>query len=194
SITDVLAIAPDRPFKEKLLPVSVAFDATGKPTAALLGKLKSRQLSHLDPAALLREHDGKTEVLYYADIAKGGPLINGLQSALEDAIQKLPIAKVMSYANAGAYYNNQKFVRPAHSLLVLHGADVVNVRALGLAAGRATSGHRFMGRTDLNVAAADAYEPTLEAEGKVVVDFAKRRAAIVTALERASEHSQVIMP
>ncbi len=92
------------------------------------------------------------------------------------------------------YYNNQKFVRPAHSLVALHGADVVAVHALGLSAGRTTSGHRLIGRADLTIATADAYEPTLEAEGKVVADFAKRRAQIVTALEGASEHAKVIMP
>jgi glycyl-tRNA synthetase beta chain len=194
SIANVLAMAPDKPFKEKLLPVSIAFDATGKPTAALLGKLKAKQLTHLDPATLPREQDGKTEVLYYTNIQKGGPLVNALQSALDDAIEKLPIAKVMSYANAGAYYNNQKFVRPAHGLVALHGDNVVDVHALGLAAGRTTAGHRFLSRPDLNIGAADAYEPTLEGQGRITPDFAKRRALIVAALERASEHAQVIMP
>ncbi len=50
----------------------------------------------------------------------------------------------MSYAGAGGYYNDVKFVRPAHRLLALHGADVVPVTALGLAADRATDGHRFL--------------------------------------------------
>ncbi len=194
SIASVLALAPDKPFKEKLLPVSVAFDAAGKPTAALLGKLKAKQLSHLDPASLQREHDGKTEVLVYAGVQKGGPLVNALQSALEAALDELPIAKVMAYASAGAYYNNQKFVRPAHGLVALHGADTVDVRALGLSASRTTAGHRFLSRPDLRIEAADAYEPTLEAEGKVIPDFDRRRAAIVAALEHGSEHAQVIMP
>jgi glycyl-tRNA synthetase beta chain len=194
SMTNVLPVAPDRPFKEKLLPVSVAFDATGKPTAALMGKLKARQLTHLDPATLPREHDGKTDVLYYADIAKGGPLVDALQAALDNAIARLPIAKMMSYASAGGYYNNQKFVRPALGLIALHGAEVVDVRALGLTASRITSGHRFLSRSDLTIEVADAYEPTLEGEGKVIPDFAKRRAQIVAALEHASEHARVIMP
>ena len=112
SIASVLAVAPDKPFKEKLLPVSVAFDAAGKPTAALLGKLKGKQLTHLDPATLPREHDGKAEVLYYADVAKGGPLVNALQSALDAAIEKLPIAKVMSYAGAGGVLQ-QPEIRPS---------------------------------------------------------------------------------
>ena len=46
----------------------------------------------------------------------------------------------------GRYYNDEKFVRPAHRLVALHGADVVPVTALGLAAGRTTQGHRFLSR------------------------------------------------
>ena len=182
------------PFKEKLLPVSVAFDAAGNPTPALAGKLKAKQLSHVDPKSLLRESDGKVEALYYADIAKGGPLVSALQSALDEAIAKLPIPKVMSYAGPASYYNDEKFVRPAHRLLALHGADVVPVTALGLTADRITGGHRFLSRGDIAIANADAYAPTLEAEGKVVPSFAKRRASIVVGLEAAATDATPIMP
>ncbi|HEX7430450.1 MAG TPA: glycine--tRNA ligase subunit beta, partial [Mycobacterium sp.] len=194
AISQVRAVAPDKPFKEKLLPVSVAFDALGQPTSALLGKLKAKQLSHVDPRSLLREGDGKAETLFYADIAKGGPLVNALQAALEDALDALPIPKVMSYPGPGSYYNDEKFVRPAHLLLALHGANVVPVTALGLSAGRTTSGHRFLSRADIAVATADAYDETLRAEGKVVARFAERRAQIVAALGKAANGATVIMP
>ena len=35
------------------------------------------------------------------------------------------------------------FVRPAHGLVALHGAEIVPVSVLGLTAGRETQGHRF---------------------------------------------------
>jgi glycyl-tRNA synthetase beta chain len=70
----------------------------------------------------------------------------------------------------------------------------VPLRALGLEAGRTTDGHRFLGRRDLDVATAQAYEETLRAEGKVVAGFAERRAQIVAALERAAAGTTVIMP
>jgi glycyl-tRNA synthetase beta chain len=194
SITKVRVVAPDKPFKEKLLPVSLAFDAQGNPTPALLGRLKAKQLSHIDLKVLSREPDGKTESLFYTDIAKGGPLVNTLESALEDVLAKLPIPKVMSYAAPGSYYNDVKFVRPAHKLLALHGSEVVEVRALDLPAGRVTGGHRFLSRGDIEVATADAYAPTLEAEGKVVPSFAARRAKIVVGLEGAAGDATPIMP
>ena len=194
SITGVRAIAPDKAFKEKLLPVNLAFDAGGKPTPALLGRLKAKQLSHIDLTTLTRENDGKTESLYYAAVAKGGPLAAALQGALDDVLAKLPIPKVMSYAAPGSYYNDVKFVRPAHKLLALHGADVVAVRALDLDAGRITGGHRFLSRPDLTIDDAGSYAPALEAEGKVIPSFAARRAAIVVGLEGAAGDATPIMP
>jgi glycyl-tRNA synthetase beta chain len=194
TITHVRAIAPDKPFKEKLLPVSVAFDAAGNPTPALVGKLRAKQLSHVDPKALLRESDGKVECLFHADIAKGGALLNALQVALDETLAKLPIPKVMSYAGPGSLRNDVKFVRPAHRLVALHGAAVVPVTALGLSAGRTTSGHRFLARGDIAIPTADAYAPTLEAEGKVIPSFAARRASIVVQLEGAAGNATPIMP
>jgi glycyl-tRNA synthetase beta chain len=194
TVSDVRTVAPDKPVKEKLLPVNLAFDAKGKPTPVLIGKLKAKNLSHLDPGSLPREHDGKVEVLVHAGIAKGGPLANALQSALEEAIEKLPIPKVMSYAVADSYYNDQKFVRPAHRLLALHGTDIVPVGALGLRAGNLTDGHRFQSRPGIEIATADAYAPTLEAEGKVCPSFAVRRARIVDQLCAAAAGATVLMP
>jgi glycyl-tRNA synthetase beta chain len=194
SITRVRAVAPDKPFKERLLPVSVAYDAQGHPTPALRGKLKAKQLTHIDPDLLLRELDGKTEVLCYAGIARGGPLVSALQSALADTLAGLPIPKVMSYARPGSYYNDEKFVRPAHRLIALHGTETVAVNVLGLAAGRSTAGHRFLSRPDIDIADAEAYAPTLEAEGKVLPAFAARRGKIAAALVTAAGEAMVLMP
>lgn len=194
SITQVRAVAPDKPFKERLLPVSVAYDAQGQPTPALRGKLKAKQLAHIDPEQLLRELDGKIEVLCYTGIARGGALVSALQTALADTLAGLPIPKVMSYARPGSYYNDEKFVRPAHRLIALHGTETVAVNVLGLAAGRSTAGHRFLSRPDIDIADAEAYAPTLEAEGKVLPSFATRRSKIAAALETAAGEATVLMP
>jgi glycyl-tRNA synthetase beta chain len=99
----------------------------------------------------------------------------------------------MNYARGG-YYNDVKFVRPAHGLLALHGDVVVPVRALGLDAGRTTSGHRFLSRPDIVLQNADAYEPTLEAQGKVLPSFEKRRDKILAELRQAAAGARLIMP
>ncbi|MFO1304265.1 MAG: glycine--tRNA ligase subunit beta [Burkholderiales bacterium] len=192
SIASVAARSADKPFRQKLLPVSVGYDASGHPTQALTKKLAALGLAPDVP--LVRQMDGKAEVLFYEGVAPGIALARGLGEALAQAIAALPIPKVMSYASPGGYYNNEKFVRPAHRLVALHGADVVPVSALGLAAGRTTQGHRFLSRGTIDIAGADAYEPTLEAEGKVIPSFEKRKATIRVALEGAAGNATPIMP
>jgi len=203
SVMHVLARSPDQPVTQKLMPASVALDASGKPTLALRKKLDAlgrSRLADLWPNAvdgsdrLTRESDGKSESVFLHSIAAGSPLQDGLQQALDDTIAKLPIPKVMSYARPGGYWNDTKFVRPAHSLLALHGDEVVPVIALGLDAQRTTDGHRFLSRKDIPIASADAYEETLAAEGKIVASFAERRARIVEGLQRMAGTDKPIMP
>ena len=82
-------------------------------------------------------------------------------------------------------WTSVNFVRPAHGLVALHGADVVPVRALGLQAGRQTRGHRFEAAVDPVVLQhADHYERQLEEQGAVIASFAARRAEIVRQLGR----------
>ena len=203
TITKVAAVAPDSEVIDRLMPVKVARDASGQPAEAFKRKLAALGHADLATATLEAENgseriyvasDGKADYVYLRSLAKGASLARGLQEALDAALEQLPIPKTMSYAGVGGYYNDVKFVRPAHRLLALHGADVVGVIALGLRADRLTSGHRFLSRNDLPVATAEAYEETLRAEGKVIVSFAERRAAIVTGLRRAAGEATIIMP
>jgi glycyl-tRNA synthetase beta chain len=80
-----------------------------------------------------------------------------------------------------------KFVRPAHSLLALHGAQDVPVQALGLMAGNTTQGHRFEAALPvITVRDADSYAATLASEGAVIAGFAERRAEIARLLAAAA--------
>jgi glycyl-tRNA synthetase beta chain len=203
AVTQVLAVAPDSEVIDKLMPAKVARGADGQPTEALrkkLGALGRPQLatSTLDatdgPDRIYVASDGKAEYVYLRSLAKGQALARGLQAALDDALAKLPIPKVMTYASPGGYWNAEKFVRPAHRLVALHGADVVAVKALGLDAGRTTGGHRFLGRSDIAIATADAYGETLWAEGKVIASFDDRRAAIEQGLAGAAQGDRVVAP
>jgi glycyl-tRNA synthetase beta chain len=65
---------------------------------------------------------------------------------------------------------------------------------LGLEAGCVTTGHRFLGREGIEIASAEAYAPTLAAEGKVIASFTERRARIVAELGVAAADAKVIMP
>ena len=195
SITNVRRVSPDRPFKQKLLPVAVAFDADGKVTAALTRKLAALGLDDSAIATMTREQDGKSEALFHVGVNPGRALAEGLQEALAKTIDALPIPKVMRYASPrGGYFNDIAFVRPAHRLLALHGDDVVPVSVLGLDAGRTTDGHRLMSRPGIAVANAEAWAPTLQAEGKVIPSFSERRAAVRAGLAKAAQGDQVVAP
>ncbi|MVW77368.1 glycine--tRNA ligase subunit beta [Bordetella sp. 02P26C-1] len=166
--------APDQAYAEKLMPVKVGLDAEGKPTPALTKKLAAKGLENIDPATLARESDGKQEYLIARGTAPGAKLAVGLQEGLQAAIDGLPIPKVMQYQLADGV-TTVKFVRPAHRLIALHGADIVPVAALGLTAGRSTQGHRFMSSGVIDIADATAYETTLAKQGRVVASFEARR-------------------
>jgi glycyl-tRNA synthetase beta chain len=156
------------------MPVSVGIGADGKATPALMKKLAAVGKPDLDVASLGRDGEGKSQQLTLHDFVLGQLLTDGLQSALGESVAALPVPQVMSYQLADGA-TTVHFVRPAHSLVALHGADVVPVTVLGLDAGRTTHGHRFQGAADIALAHADEYESRLEKEGGIIAGFDKRR-------------------
>jgi glycyl-tRNA synthetase beta chain len=190
-ITAVAQRAADKPQTLKLMPVTVGLDAAGNATPALLKRLGGMGVNMSDPTAavarLTRQMDGKAEALFLQSVVPGVDLITGLQKALNEAIAKLPIPKVMSYQlQSGCElpgWSSVSFVRPAHGLVALHGANVVPVSALGLNAGRDTHGHRFEAAIDpVPLAHADVYAETLARDGAVIASFVARKAEIARQL------------
>jgi len=195
-ITHVWLKAEDKAVQQKLMPVSVGLDAQGNATPALLKKLAALGADVSDPAAavaqLKRAGEGKAEALFYDSLVTGATLDSGLQKALEEAIAKLPIPKVMTYQLESDCelpgWSSVNFVRPAHGLVALHGDTVVPVKALGLTSGRVTQGHRFeAAKSPVEIAHADAYAQTLAEDGSVIASFAERRAEIARQLAAAAE-------
>ena len=184
-LSNVRGKAPDRQIDERLLPEKVGLDATGKPTAALLKKLAALGRDESAVASIKKANDGKLVMLFLPQLTAGQTLQAGLQTALEKSIAQLPIPKVMSYQLTSGPDSTEtvKFVRPAHGLVALHGADVVSVQTLGLAAGRTTHGHRFLGTRDIELNSAAEYEARLNSEGKVIAGFETRRTEIDTQLK-----------
>jgi glycyl-tRNA synthetase beta chain len=185
-IGNVAAQGADKKVSQKLMPVSVGLDASGAPTPALLKKLGALGLDAAAVPQLKRENDGKAEALFFDSVAKGATLAEGLQKAVEEALAKLPIPKVMTYQLRDGW-STVNFVRPAHGLVALHGADVVNISVLGLTAGRGTQGHRFEAKqSPVSINDADSYEAQMKDEGAVIPSFDKRRAEIVRQLAAAA--------
>ena len=157
-----------------MLPVAVALDKDGKPTAPLAKKLAALGFPDLQ-IERPRTRPGRQgrELLLHATPRRAAQLADGLQPVLEEAVAKLPIPKVMSYQRPDG--ETVQFVRPVHSLLALHGDAVVPLSLLGLTAGRATLGHRFLSDGQpFDIAHADQYAAALKDQGKVVAE--RRRA------------------
>ncbi|WP_334190975.1 glycine--tRNA ligase subunit beta [Noviherbaspirillum sp.] len=196
SISNVRAMSPDKSIREKVLPVSVALNAEGQPAAPLLKKLaalaQTAGTGEIRPQDLERAPDGKADSFFYTYTARGSALQGGLQAALEDAVAKLPIPKVMSYQRPDG--STVQFVRPAHKLIALHGADIVPVTLLGLQAGRTTLGHRFLAAGELQIANANAYADVLQSQGKIIPGVTQRKEKIRAALLEKAGGDAVLMP
>jgi glycyl-tRNA synthetase beta chain len=198
-ITAVKEESDGKAYRQKWMPTSVAFDKQGDPSPALTKRLQKEYSPEIDVQSILKTDFEKSadekgiETLFQNINVAGRSIARGLQDGLQDAIAKLPIPKVMSYqldSNSGCElpgWSSVSFVRPAHSLLALHGSDVVGVRALGLRAGNRTQGHRFeAAKSEVLIADADAYAQTLETDGAVIASFDARKAEIAKQLAAAA--------
>ncbi|MDR0440727.1 MAG: glycine--tRNA ligase subunit beta [Candidatus Accumulibacter sp.] len=186
----VLAVAPDVAAFEKIMPVSVALDADGRPTPALKKKLQAKGIPEEAVAAFERRPDGKSESFFHKAVVPGAKLDEALPGVVAETLKKLPIPKLMHWGDSG-----HQFVRPAHGLVMLHGERLVPGEALGLPSRSVTRGHRFLSSGEIAIGSAEDYAGALEKQGRVIADFAARRAVIAGQLERkAGELNAVIRP
>ena len=195
-VSHILEQAPDYPVREKLLPTSIAFDAEGKATAPLLKKLAALGFADLDISTLEKSGEGKNEALYLNVVANGAILEQTAQTALEQTLNQLPIAKMMHYQvlQKDGQLAEVQFARPAHRIVALHGNQSLNINSLGIDADNLTEGHRFLAPGNLTISHADQYESDLETKAKVIPSFNKRRALIEAALLKAAGADLVLMP
>lgn len=185
TITGVAARQPDRIIEKKGPAVAGALDAEGRPTPALSGFMRAAGVTF---AELSRVGDGKGEYFVARREQKGQPLTALLAELVAQALKKLPIAKLMRW---GA--SEHQFVRPVHSLILLHGATIIDGEVLGLTSDRRTIGHRFLAEGEIVIDHAAQYAERL-ATGKVIASFAERRATIAAQLDAAASRLGAKMP
>ena len=184
TITEVEQQQPDRIVERKGPAVNAGVDASGKPTKALEGFMRS---ANVTLAQLQRVSDGKAEYFVARVEQKGKSLDDYLPEIVTQALKKLPVPKLMRWGDS-----EHQFVRPVHGLVILHGKRVVVAEVLGLASGNVTSGHRFLCSERITIHHADDYEATLAQAGRVVASFAHRRESIVDRLDQLAEQNQAI--
>jgi glycyl-tRNA synthetase beta chain len=175
AISDVSEKAADHEAEVSGPSLKVGLDSGGRPTPALAGFAKKNGVA----IESLQQRDTPKGKIFVARVRTTGARLDGtLASIVAEAAKKLPVPKLMRWGSGDA-----QFVRPAHRLVMLHGARVVPGEVLGLTSGNRTFGHRFMSAGDIVLANADEYERRLATEGHVIADFTARRADIERQLQ-----------
>lgn len=150
----------------------------GEPTKALLGFARGAGAEVADLKVI---HDGKQDVYAYEYTQSGQSLESVMCDVLAQAVKKLPIPKVMRWGSS-----THTFVRPVHGLVVMLGKTVLNTEVLGLSSQNWTLGHRFMATEPVVFTDANEYESKMAEKGKVIANFAARRALIDEHLAQAA--------
>ena len=178
AVTHVLAAAPD--LREKVQGPSVK-----APPEAVAGFARKHGVA----AESLGQLETTRGLVYLVErTVPGAHLAQVLARLVESALARLPIPKMMRWGAGEA-----QFVRPAHGLVMMHGARVVAGTVLGLEAGRRTRGHRFQSKGWITLRHADRYEAQLAAEGRVIAAFETRRAEIERQLAAAAQAARATL-
>ena len=172
----------------KLMPASVGFDASEKPTDALLKKLHAIGLNEKALNDIVKKNENNAEILYINKNVEGAKLKDIIAECISSSLARLPIKKMMSYQLADGW-TTVNFVRPAHGLIILHGANIIDANVLGISSNRTTFGHRFESKKEIiEIQHADQYKKQMKAEGAVIVSFDERKALIKNALNEKANH------
>ena len=159
-------------------PVKIAFDDKGEPTRAAQKFIESCGVT-LDQ--LTTRKTDKGEWLLFEGIEKGRATHELMAAVINQSLAELPIARRMRWGD-----RSDEFVRPLHWSVMLWGADVIPAEVVGTRSGRSTRGHRFHAPQPIELEAPDRYTVRLLDEGRVMVDFAQRRAHILELIEQAA--------
>ena len=178
-VADLAASQPDREIEKSGPAISQAFGPDGQPTKAAEGWARGCGIT-VDQAERLTTDKG--EWLLYRAQMKGQAVSELLADMVSRALAKLPIPKLMRWAD-----KDTQFVRPVHTVTLLLGSDVIDGEILGIKSGRTIRGHRFMGESEFTIDNAEQYPAILRERGKVMADYAERKAVIKADAEKAAQ-------
>ncbi|WP_426661033.1 glycine--tRNA ligase subunit beta [Rhodanobacter aciditrophus] len=176
----VAAMQPEQSVERRGPAVSAALDAQGQPSKALTGFALS---CGVDVAQLDKLETDKGAWFVFRAVKPGQTLAALLPEIVDEALKNLPIPRPMRWAD-----HDYAFVRPAHWLVMLHGADIVDGEVLGLRSGRKSRGHRFMHPQPVHVADADGWLDAMRG-AKVLADPAERRQRVRDEVARVARET-----
>ena len=179
-VPHVAAMQPEQSVERRGPAVNAALDAQGQPSKALTGFAQSCGVA-VEQLEKLETNKGAWFV--FRAVKPGQTLAALLPEIVDEALKGLPVPRPMRWAD-----HDYAFVRPAHWLVMLHGADIVDGEVLGLASGRKSRGHRFMHPQPVHVADADGWLDAMRS-AKVLADPAERRACVRDEVARAAKET-----
>ncbi|HVT02744.1 MAG TPA: glycine--tRNA ligase subunit beta [Thermoanaerobaculia bacterium] len=152
----------DRTEEVKGPPKRAAYDAEGKPTAALNGFLKKNNAAVAD---LLESSDDYIRV---KRVIAGKSTANILEVRIPQIIEGLRWPKMMHWGD-----ETFTFIRPVHSVISLLNGEVLTLHLLGTQSGRVTVGHRTLSSGPITVSSFADYKEKLR-QSKVVISESER--------------------
>ncbi|ENM5745772.1 glycine--tRNA ligase subunit beta [Vibrio mimicus] len=170
---------PDRVVEKRGPAVNVAFDADGKPTKAAEGWARGNGITVEQAERLVTD---KGEWLLFKEQVQGQQTASVVVDMAAKALANLPIAKPMRWGD-----KETQFIRPVKTLTILFGSELIQGEILGVASARTIRGHRFMGEAEFTIESAEQYPAILEERGKVIADYATRKAMIIEGSQQAAK-------
>ncbi|EGR0542984.1 glycine--tRNA ligase subunit beta [Vibrio cholerae] len=170
---------PDRVVEKRGPAVNVAFDADGKPTKAAEGWARGNGITVEQAERLVTD---KGEWLLFKEQVQGQQTASVVVDMAAKALANLPIAKPMRWGD-----KETQFIRPVKTLTILFGSKLIQGEILGVASARTLRGHRFMGEAEFTIESAEQYPAILEERGKVIADYATRKAMIIEGSQQAAK-------
>src|SRR5229473_806176 len=156
-------------------PKSVAYDSVGAPTRAALS-FAEKQRVHVSDLYLLQTPKG--EYLAAKQIKLGRTAEQILVAILPRAVHDLTWPRSMTWTGL----DGPRFIRPIRWIVAMLDGKPLRVSVAGIAAGRSTRGHRFLGSSAIPVSNFLDYEKRLQQNG-VIVRPIRRQEKIAAELE-----------
>ena len=126
----------------------IAFDENNNPSKALSGFLKSKNVS-IDDIRFVK--NGNEEYVYVEKKLESLDTKSYLKEIFEQMIDNLSFPKPMRWGG-----NKIKFIRPIRWILCLYGSEVPELEMFNLKASNLTRGHRFLGKSYIEVPSIEA--------------------------------------
>lgn len=178
-VTNLAESQPDRVVEKRGPAVNVAFDADGKPTKAAEGWARGNGITVEQAERLVTD---KGEWLLFKEQVQGQQTASVVAEMAAKALANLPIAKPMRWGD-----KETQFIRPVKTLTILFGSELIQGEILGVKSDRIVRGHRFMGEPEFTIESAEQYPAILEERGKVIADYATRKAMIIEGSQQAAK-------